>query len=181
MKHIGPMDFGNLIAYLLPGYLSLFALTYVSTRVSELFRLSFSKDAGIGTEMALLLFALTAGVSVSACRALLLDRLQVLTGIKAAPTDYRSLTDPEKRAAFSEVVTNKYRFSQFYGNGFLALLLLVGLRTYAGISPFANWALLALFTLALAVLFAQHRGQLSGTNEAVRQILSSQATEVEIK
>jgi hypothetical protein len=77
-------------------------------------------------------------------------------------------------------VANVYRFSQFYGNMFVALLLLTVLKW--GLSPSQIAGQRALFVLALmgtAILFLSHRRSLSETYSRLTDILTPLGKEAE--
>ena len=75
MKSIGALDFGTIIAYLLPGYLGFYGLRYISPTIDNLIELSYSKAGGIGVEVSVILFSLSAGIIISAIRANVLGKL----------------------------------------------------------------------------------------------------------
>lgn len=172
MKVLGPLDFGSVIAYLLPGFLAFFALSYTSPRVAELLEQSFNKDGGIGVELAIVLFSLTAGVVISAFRAQILDELHQRTGVERRDLDYSKLANKETLAAFNEAISNTYRFSQFYGNSFVALTFLSLQKLIVTANLQKDWAIIVVMIVSLLVLFFAHRNQLRETYKALSQILS---------
>lgn len=87
MKTVPPLDFSNLIAFLLPGFVGFYSLTYFSSRAAELFSAGISEDGNAGIWIAVTLFSLTAGVIVSAVRVLFLDALQFRTGVSKRDLD----------------------------------------------------------------------------------------------
>ncbi len=174
MGGLAPLDFSLVIAFLLPGFVSLYALSHVSPRISALMTALAGKDASLGTSLAVLLAALAAGVMTSGVRALVIDWLQHETGVQKPPLNYRALTDTTVLGAFKEAVANVYRFSQFYGNMFVALLLLTVLKFGLGPSSIrAQSALFALSASGVVILFLSHRRSLSETYSRLAEILTS--------
>ena len=172
MKSLAPLDFATSIAYLLPGFLAIFGLRYVSPQVRAMFSASFSEGGGFGLEVAILLFSLTAGIVVGAVRALLLDKVHALTGVRRPDLDYSKLKDKETRNAFKEVISNRYRFAQFYGNTLVALMFFGALRVASYDSPPLSRWVSVLLAGALLVLFVQHRRSLAETYTDLKKVLS---------
>ena len=178
MVGLAPLDFSLVIAFLLPGFVSLYALSVVSPRISGLMNTLAGKDASLGTSVAVLLAALAAGVMMSGMRALVIDWLQHNTGVRRPDLNYRALTDRAVLGAFKEAVANVYRFSQFYGNMFVALLLLTILKFGLDLSSIcAQPALFALSLAGTVVLFLSHRRSLSQTYSRMTEILTPSGKE----
>jgi hypothetical protein len=116
MKDFTPLDFSHLIAFLLPGFVQFYSLIYISPRASQIVNTCLTKDAGAGAWLVLIFFSLAAGVMVGAFRSLVLDWIQIHTGIVKPKLDYSKLSDQSKLAVFNEAIANTYRFAQFYGN-----------------------------------------------------------------
>ena len=163
MKSIAPLDFSHVIAFLLPGFVALFSLNYVSPMVARIVEGSLSGESDLGVVFVLILFSLAAGIVVSAARSLILDKLQFCTGIEKPSLDYAKLTDKETRAAFDESIANTYRFAQFYGNLFIAMSMLT-ITTVSFGSSKLHWSLYVTLLATLLVLFFAHRGQLESYN-----------------
>ena len=172
MNSLGQLDFGMLIAYMLPGFLAFFGLRYVSPAIDQLFLLSFVKDSGIGLQLSIVLFALFAGVVVSALRDSVLDPIQRRLGITKPTFDFKKLNDPNVLKSFEAVISNTYRFAQFYGNAFIALSLLAVLRAWSTWTLGMSKSVFGIIVLSLVVLFVAHRQQLKQTYEKMGLILS---------
>ena len=172
MKTMAPLDFTTVIAFLLPGFVTFYSLIYVSPRASELIAASLSKDASAGVLLVLVLFSLAAGVVVSAFRGLALDWVQFKTGINKPTLDYSKLTDEHTLNAFNEAIANTFRFSQFYGNMFVAMALLLAGKCWSGFDPKNEWLVYSVLAITIVVLFCSHRRQLDQTYKRLAQILS---------
>ena len=171
MKDYSFFDFGQVLAFLLPGVVSFYSLSYVSPLVSHLWSSSLSNDSGIGVEFAILLFSLVAGVIIGGIRATVLDPLQVRFGVNQLPVDYSKLTDEHVLSAFQAAISNVYRFAQFNGNMFLGLAFLLVARSCDQPSKvIQGWPITALLVVCLIALWFAHKSNLEQTFEVLNQI-----------
>jgi len=126
VKDLTSTSFGYIIAFLLPGLLGLYALTYWSSTAAQLIGPAFKADANVGPSVILLLIALGVGLLVSALRFYLFEKL--LCRNHKFPTDmFSKLAAEKKLESFKAVVDEHYRYHQFYGGCCVAVLIL-----YAG-------------------------------------------------
>jgi hypothetical protein len=169
---MAPLDFSTVIAFLLPGFVTFYSMTYLSPRASEIIAASISKDASAGALLLLVLFSLVAGVVVSAFRGLVLDSLQFKTGVDKPTLDYSKLTSEHTLNAFKEAIANTYRFSQFYGNMLVAMVLLLAGKCRSNFDPKREWLVYSILTITIIVLFCSHRKQLDQTYKTLAKILS---------
>src|SRR5258708_1109804 len=73
---IPTLDFGALIAFVLPGFVAVFSLSYVSVWVKAMFESLLSKDTSAGAAFIITLASLATGMIVSSTRSLILDSLR---------------------------------------------------------------------------------------------------------
>lgn len=172
MKSIRALDFGTIIAYLLPGFLGFYGLRYISPAIDNLIELSYSKDGGIGVEISVILFSLSAGVIISAIRANLLDLIQEKTGVGTPNLNYSKLSNDNVLKVYEAAISNTYRFAQFYGNTFVAMSFLLGAKIYSSANILESWEIIIIMLVALIILFIAHRSQLSSTYSILKEILS---------
>ena len=126
VKDLTSTSFGYIIAFLLPGLLGLYAMSYWSSRASELIGPALKAEANVGPSIILLLIALGIGLCVSALRFFLFEKL--LCRAHTFPADMFSKLRAEGRlTSFKAVVDEHYRYHQFYGGCAVAVLIL-----YAG-------------------------------------------------
>ena len=170
MKSIAPLDFSNVIAFLLPGFVAFYSLGYISPRVSQILEASLRGDAGAGVILILILFSLTAGIVVGAARSLVLDWLQFKTGVSKPALDYSKLAEENTLAAFNEAIANTYRFAQFHGNMFISMLMLAASKFWFRLN-LAQWPLYVMLGTTLVILFFAHRRQLGQTYEKLGQLI----------
>lgn len=171
-ESLSPLSFAHLIAYLLPGIVFFYALTYVSPRVAEIFQALFDKDKTVGASVIMLVASVACGVFVSAVRGLLLDWIQEATGVQQPDTDYARLINTDIRQAFNDAIDNTYRYAQAYGNLAIALFVHLFLRHCIARTPiFPSWQLPLFEVIAISALFLCHRNQLRSTYKAIGDIL----------
>jgi hypothetical protein len=126
MKDLTSTSFGYVIAFLLPGLLGLYALSYWSGGVRELLQPALKADATVGPSVILLLIALGVGLWIAAVRFFVFERF--LCRKHSFPVDmFAKLTAEDKLGSFKAVVDEHYRYHQFYGGCAVALVVL-----YAG-------------------------------------------------
>ncbi len=171
MKTVAPLDFSLLIAFLLPGFVTFYALGYVSATTASLIEKSVEGSADLGVGLFVILYSLAAGVVISAIRAQILDVLQRKTGVPTATLNYAKLKDESTLKAFKEAIANTYRFSQFYGNMFISLVLLIAVK-YQSLTSLKSEPFLFVLLLGTAVvLFISHRRELRDTYLLLHEIL----------
>lgn len=121
MADLTSKNFGLMIAYVIPGLIVLWGISFFSPELRELL-LAVSPDSPtIGGFLYITLAAVAAGVTVSAVRWALLDTLHHLTGLPAPAWDFSEL--PQKLPAFEAVAEDHYRYYQFYANSCVATAL----------------------------------------------------------
>src|SRR5258708_34272697 len=130
MAQFEPIDFGIVIAFILPGSVAVYGLRYVSPRISALWSMLESGQVVIGPLILLALATLAVGLIVSSLRVVLLEPIFHVIGVRQEQVDYQKLANADQREFFKEMIKNVYRYEQFYGNTFLALLLCSFLRYF---------------------------------------------------
>jgi hypothetical protein len=113
-------NFGLLIAYIIPGFTALKGLPYLAESPGSWGAVSADSTATVAGFLFGTIEAVTAGLTVSTVRWLVLDSLHHRTGIRAPAWDFALL---EKNvAAFELLVHIHYRYYKSYGNMVIALL-----------------------------------------------------------
>ena len=173
MGSLPQLDYGLLIAFFFPGFVGLYAFSYLSQRIAQVFDAVLSKDQSVGASFLVLVGSLIVGMVLSSIRALVLDWLHDKTGAAIDELDYSKLSDKEKLAAFQQAIVNTYRYYQFYGNMVLSLLLLAVIRfMFIGFGAPHAKTLWAVNLLAMVVLFVHSRYSRRDTNRILHQILA---------
>ena len=114
MEQVTSTTLGLLMAYLLPGLVVLYSLSFWSLRLREVFR-SFLAAQQIGLFLLVLAASLIAGLLAGAVRWV---GFEFLFGSKCQhlePAQFRQLTTQTKFSAFSYIVDENFRFHQFWG------------------------------------------------------------------
>jgi hypothetical protein len=122
MSEVTGQNFGLLIAYVIPGFVSLAAVGQCSPAITGWLRVSATPDnaATVGGFLYVTLASVGAGITVSTVRWAVIDSLHHWTGIRRPPWDDSKLQD--KLEAYQALVENYYRYYQFYSNMLVAVL-----------------------------------------------------------
>lgn len=172
MKDFG-LDFGLLIAYLVPGALALWGFSYVSEDLQHLYLMANAADGGAASWLAIVLLSLMIGMVLSLIRVALIDRsflldlrFRPLTKLNApwlmpvarVEPMYGRLANDARLAAYLEAKASEKRPYQFYGNTLVSLfiaesLYLVQLSTVES----RDIALLLLLVLVGGLLYVAAR------------------------
>ncbi len=153
-------NFGLLIAFVLPGLVTLWGVSFFSPTVAAWLRVTPAGAPTIAGFLFVTLASVAAGLIVSAVRWAVVDSLHHATGIEPPPWDFGRLD--EQLPIFLALVENHYRFYQFYANMFIAAAFTY--RMYlvaAGRSPFAELGETLAFLLLEVILFAGSRDALA--------------------
>ncbi len=114
MRDITRDNFGLLIAYLLPGFVALWGAAYHIEAV-RLWLRSTSPDAPtIGGFLYATLASTALGLVLSAVRWAVVDRILGWYGVRPPQWDFTLFA--ERLAAYETLVSNHYRYYQFYAN-----------------------------------------------------------------
>ncbi len=120
LEKIG-VNFGHIIAYLVPGFLAIYPLAEFVPHFGALIG-----QTGVPKAEALiplLLVALAVGIAIDAVSWALLRPLIGLTGVRRPPElTYAALTKDDVEI-HNSIIENNFRYHQFYANMFIAVLL----------------------------------------------------------
>jgi len=135
---IPSLDFGLFIAYVLPGLVTLYGLTFVLERANQLFRKPDTAPT-LGAALMIMLLALLLGRVVSAVRSAVMEptfaaaipfvdctRVPEFGAVRADDVDYLRLMDRDRRELFKLITDTEFRPYQFAANTALALLIATG-------------------------------------------------------
>jgi hypothetical protein len=123
VKDLTSTSFGYVIAFLLPGLLGLYALTYWFSPAGQFISPVLKADANAGPSVIVLLVALAIGLCVSALRFFLFEKL-LCRKHKFPAHMFSKLAAEGRLASFKAVVDEHYRYHQFYGGCAVAVLIL---------------------------------------------------------
>jgi len=157
---VSTRNFGYLIAYVLPGVVTLAGVARCSDIVRSWFVANPTETPTVGGFLFITLASVGVGVTVSAVRWLLLDTLHHATGIQQPRWDFSVLQ--KKYAAFEGAVENHYRYYQCYANMQVATAVYVFLQwpVWSGLFPNPRQAIFAVIVIQ-SLLFLASRDALS--------------------
>ena len=172
MKITASLEFGHVIAFLLPGFVAFYGLGYVSPRAAELINSSMSKDPGIGIIVFGVLISLSCGMVLGAVREVVFDNLHLMTGVKATSLDYGKLVDEHVLAASQAAIANTFAYCEFHGNMLVAILFVAVARLiHGGFDLQQEWPLVVVLVLATLVSCWAHRAFLKQTYQVLAKII----------
>ncbi len=170
MKDSLGLNFGLIIAFLLPGFIFLYGASFSVVPIAVSFQGAAAKETTVGAFLIVMLASLAVGLLLSAFRWFVLDHLFSWMGIGKETLDFDQLRKPEALAAFHAVVENHYRYYQYYANSLMAIVGAVVMHLFFGDKPIpcGMWLLVA---AALLVLFLGARNALAKYYERARSVL----------
>ena len=123
MEKLG-LNFGLVIAYLIPGFLGLYALSQRVTPIKSLLH-GEKGSPETGAIIPLLIVAMAVGMIINALGWIIVRPLITISGVKRPrDLDYTKLK-VEDIKLYNVIVEANFRYHQFYTNMFFAILLLI--------------------------------------------------------
>jgi hypothetical protein len=170
MKDVTDKNFGVIIAFLLPGFLLLWGLTYSHDELGKWLTAMSSKDAPlIGSFLFATIASLALGLIVSAFRLAIFDwSLYKLTRLKRPRINSSKLKNKDTLEAWSAIIENHYRYYQYYANCVVAIAAAFGSYLVVKGPPAAQISVLVVVTLI--VLGWAAREELRSFNERAEDI-----------
>lgn len=161
------LKFGEVIAFLLPGFAVLRAVAYVSPSVQQMWSSITSTNNGLGIYAMAVLFSLAGGLGVSTVRAAIESALLKIPWMKSRYSIDYSLLNDNNEKRFDEAVRQTYRYAQFAGNMSLAILALFLARSIV-----APWdTLMSILVVATIILFFCAVVSTANSLQTVRKVL----------
>jgi hypothetical protein len=118
-KDVTSTSFGLLVAFLLPGVVALFSLSFWYESAADAFHTFLTDASNVGLFFFLLLGALALGLVVSAVRwfvyEVLLTRLPRFNESKPTEAEWQRMAEQDRFVAFRAAVDETYRYHQFFG------------------------------------------------------------------
>ncbi|OWY64930.1 hypothetical protein B7486_44595 [cyanobacterium TDX16] len=172
MGELSARNFGLVIAYLLPGFIAVVALSGPIPEVASWLAASPEGQPTVGGFLYVTVTSLAAGMFVSSVRWLTIDSLHHRTGVKPPTWDFSKLQS--NLTAYGLLVEFHYRYYQFNANtlvvvAFAYLLRLTGDCRWCG-GP--GWTDVG-FLIGEVVLFATSRDTLRKYYARVSQVLAA--------
>lgn len=120
MRDLTPSNFGLVVAYLIPGFVVLWALGYHNSTIREWLAASPESAPTVGGLLYATLASIAAGMVVSSFRFVVIDSLHHRTGVAIPAWDFSQLHD--RLAAFETLIEIHYRYYQSHANMFVAII-----------------------------------------------------------
>jgi len=175
MSTLSSQNFGLIIAYLLPGFVALWGVSYFSPTVEGWIAASQQDLPTVAGFMYVTLASLAAGVTVSAVRWAIIDHLHHATGI--VPPAWRFAHLEGKLQGYLTLIENHYRYYQFYANMFIAAAFAFSARLFVEGPAFPRpVAAMCGFLILEMILFAGSRDTLHKYYSRTQQLLNSHHT-----
>jgi hypothetical protein len=154
MKPVTHQNLGIVIAYLLPGFAALSALSLHSPTVNGWLGASGTDSPTVGGFLYVTVASLALGLFLNSARSLLLDPLNHRTGVAKNDWNYSRLQANITAVEF--VLAYQYRYYQFTGNMLLAIV--IAYPAYELSSPgFSAWKLLTVILVGTTLFFSARR------------------------
>lgn len=169
MGEVTTKNFGLLIAYVLPGFLALWAISPYSPTIQTWLGTSVADAPTVGGFLYVTLGSVAAGLTVSALRWLILDALHHRTGLTKPRWDFSRLS--AKLNAFDVLNEQHYRYYQFYGNTLVALCMAAVVRGWLVVRSGADAFQLLLLVVTALLLFAGSRDTLGKYYRRITELL----------
>ncbi len=155
-------QFGLVVAYLLPGFVSLAGFSLLVPAVARWLSPAVSygeAGLGIGPPVYTLLAALALGMVVSCFRWIVIDHVHSWTGV--IPPLWAVERLEERLGAFTYLVEAHYRYYQFYANTLIAVVWTYALNRWMGTSSLLGPGTDLGVVILCAALFAGSRDALA--------------------
>lgn len=157
--------FGYTIAFLLPGFLVIWAVSYYSSTITSWLNNTRDITSNIGNIVYIILASLSAGIIISAIRWIIYDRI-LFRKIDIKELDYSKLQ--ANLDAYRYIIEGHYQFYQFYANMSVSILVCSILRkSFLQGHP---WIIFWLVVIEV-ILFWNSKGCFNKCYEKLRQLL----------
>ena len=118
MREISASNFGIVIAYLVPGFTTLWGFSYFSASLSAWIGQPAASQPTVAGFLYVTLGSLGMGMIVNAARWATLDKIHHLTGIRYPNWDFENLQ--KNLAGYETLVEFYFRYHEFFGNTLIA-------------------------------------------------------------
>ncbi|QDU10889.1 hypothetical protein [Gimesia aquarii] len=178
MQTVSINNFGFLIAYLVPGFTTLWGISYFSTTVQSWIGILPSESPTVGGFLYITIGSVAVGLTVSTIRWIVIDTIHHWTGISDPGWDFSKLQ--KNINAFDRLIEIHYHYYQFYANSIIAVIIVYSIRRISlGLwSTPLGWMEL-LVGIFLLIFFAGSRDTLRKYYKRTTQLLEMDVEEVQ--
>lgn len=172
MQSLDNSNFGIAIAYLLPGVIALWGVSFISETVRGWFGAAPESTATIGGFLDVTLASLALGLLISVLRWGIIDTVHHLTGVRQPHWNFADLG--RDFHVFQGLVENHYRYYQFFGGALIAAVICYATARFRlnWAPAFFGWPDVA-FVLTIVLLFAGSRDSLKKYYRRTENLLQS--------
>lgn len=150
MKEVSQKNFGLLIAYVVPGLVALWGVSYFSETVRMWLTTANESSPSVAGFLYVTLASLAAGLALDAIRSVTIDQFHHLTGVQTPNLDFSDFQ--AKFWAFNQIVESHYRHYQAYAHMCLAVPALLTARLVASGEELNMWLIACCLILELVLL-----------------------------
>lgn len=176
MQDLTTRSFGNVISYLIPGFIGLAGLSDYSPRIYLWFGAPAATAPTVGGFLYVTLGSVALGLVLSTVRWLLLDATHHRTGVTRPTLDFAALGDC--LVAYSLITDHHYAYYKFYGNTLVAMIALCLVELVAGLPHPAK---LAVLVLMQPLLYLGSRDTLRKYYSRAHQLLNAQPKPISVR
>ncbi len=138
MTSVTHHNFGLLIAYLIPGFISISAIRDLSPQINAWLAAKPGVEAPtLAGFLFITLASIFAGLLASTLRWLFVDHFLALCGVRRPAWNLSKLG--QSLSAFTTLIEIHYRYYQFYGNSFIAICFYLAVTWAQGQGTFAQY------------------------------------------
>lgn len=176
LTDVSNRNFGLLIAYIVPGFVALWAVGLVHPPVADWLSGPIDQGPTIGGVLYVTIGSVALGMLAGAVRWAVIDTVHGLSGLQRPSWSDKELH--KRLAAYTWIIENYYRYYQFYGNTLISLAFAYAIwrSTLDDPTPGIGW-LDPSFAVIAAILFAGSRSALARYYRRAGDLLDSPSTE----
>jgi hypothetical protein len=176
MKDITEKNFGLIIAFLLPGFIFLWGISFSRSLGLSLASPTKDSEPTIAGFFTISLASLAVGMLISAVRFVVVDCFLFRPLLKRSPKiHFSKLRDKDALELFLAVVENHYRYFQYYSNTLVAVVGAFVAYLFWGASRATCGLWIGVLLLFAILLFASY-DCLRKYNERAAEIVSDNST-----
>lgn len=169
MRDLNGSNFGIAIAYLIPGFITLWGLAQLNPTVGDWLQTASQGDLTIGGFLYATLASLSLGLVTSTLRWAIIDTIHHRTGLPRPQLSFENLA--KRTDAFARIVEGRYHFYQAHSNSAVAVFIAEVCWLISG----ASWLTLLPAVAIEVILLAGSRDCLRGYYTELAQVLGTSA------